>query len=71
MVDRASLSPQALAWLDGLSPGDRLALLKSNDTFAALAYQARMSARANQVLYQRLPEPDIPSNQLLDELDSQ
>lgn len=75
MVDRTALSPEALAWFDGLSQADQLALVKSNDDLQSLKamrdYHARMAARADEVLYQRLPEPSIPSNQLLDELDSE
>lgn len=75
MVDRAALSPEALAWFDGLSQADQLALVKSNDDLKSLEamrdYHARMAARTDEVLYQSLPEPSIPSNQLLDELDSE
>lgn len=75
MVDRTVLSPEALAWFDGLSLEDQLVLKKSNDTFQSLeelqAYRARMSARSGEVLYKTLPEPDVPSNQLMDELDSE
>lgn len=74
MVDRSALPPEALAWLDGLSEEDRLALCKSNETLATpealRGYLSRMSPRSGEVLYQRLPEPDVPSNQLADEMDS-
>ena len=75
MVNRAALSPEALAWFDGLSREDRLTLCKSNkpleDLNALQGYLSRMSPHSSTVLYQTIPEPDVPSNQLLDELDSE
>lgn len=75
MLDRRSLSPEACAFYDSLPHSDQLALQKSNEIFRTLdelqSYATRMAAHAGEVLYQTLPEPGVPSNQALDELDSE
>lgn len=75
MLDRATLTAEALDYLISLPYSDQVALLKSNIVLRSLEdmkdYRARMAAHADEVLYQTLPEPGVPSNQLLDELDSE
>lgn len=75
MIDPARLSPEARTFYDGLPHSDQLAVQKSNETFCSLdelqAYARRMATRAGEVLYQTLPEPGVPSNEGLDELDSE
>ena len=75
MLDRATLTAEALDYLISLPYSDQVALLKSNIVLRSLEdmkdYRARMAAHAGEVLYQTLPEPGVPSNQLLDELDSE
>lgn len=75
MLDLSALGAEARAYYNALPLSDQLALAKSNETFHSLEsmreYQTRMAAHAGEVLYQTLPEPGIPSNALLDELDSE
>lgn len=75
MLDFQALSPEARAFYDELPRSDQLALQKSNETFRTLeelqSYTHRMAAHAGEVLYQTLPEPGVPSNAALDELDSE
>lgn len=75
MLDRSSVTAEALEYLCSLPYCDQVSLLKSNMVLRSVEdmkdYRARMAARADEVLYQTLPEPGVPSNQLLDELDSE
>ena len=75
MVDPSSLPADARRYFDSLPKEEQLTMLKSNLSLQSLEelqeFCARMSPRSGDVLYQVLPEPAVPSNQLLDELDSE
>lgn len=75
MLDRAVLPAEAMAYFDALPLDAQIALEKSNTSFRSLDdirdYQQRMLSHVNDVLYQKLPDPAIPSNGDLDQLDSQ
>ena len=75
MVDPSSLSADARRYFDSLPKEEQLTMLKSNLSLQSLKelqeFYAQMSPRSGDVLYQVLPEPAVPSNQLLDELDSE
>ena len=74
MLDRALLSPEAIAYFNALPLDAQIALEKSNTSFRSLDdiqdYQQRMFSHVNDVLYKQLPEPAIPSNAALDPLDA-
>ena len=74
MLDRALLSPEAIANFNALPLDAHIALEKSNTSFRSLDdiqdYQQRMLSHVNDVLYKQLPEPAIPSNAALDPLDA-
>ena len=74
MLDRALLSPEAIAYFNALPLDAQIALEKSNTSFRSLDdiqdYQQRMLSHVNDVLYKQLPEPAIPSNAALDPLDA-
>lgn len=75
VVDPSSLPADARRYFDSLPKEEQLTMLKSNLSLQSLKelqeFCARMSPRSGDVLYQVLPEPAVPSNQLLDELDSE
>lgn len=75
MVNRSMLTLEAQAYFDSLPKEEQLAIDKSNQWLRSLEelqeFCARMSPRSGQVLYQTLPETSVPSNQVLDELDSE
>lgn len=75
MVNRSMLTLEAQAYFDSLPKEEQLALSKSNMWLHSLdelrEFCGRMSPRSGEVLYQTLPESSIPSNQILDELDSE
>ena len=75
MLDHAGLTPEALAYYNSLPLGDQIAMSHSNLTFRTLedlkGYQARNLSNLDAVLYQRLPDPAIPSNSALDPLDTE
>ena len=74
LLDRALLSPEAIAYFNALPLDAQIALEKSNTSFRSLDdiqdYQQRMLSHVNDVLYKQLPEPAIPSNAALDPLDA-
>ncbi len=75
MLDHTALSPEAMAYFRTLPLSAQIALEHSNLTFRTLedlkSYRAQSVGNLNSVLYQRLPEPDVPSNATLDPLDSE
>ena len=75
MVDPSSLSADARRYFDSLPKEEQLTMLKSNLSLHSLKelqeFYAQMSPRSGEVLYPVLPAPAVPSNQLLDELDSE
>lgn len=68
------LDPAAAAFFQTLSDSARIALEHSNLTFHTVddlkTYLADNPARVDEVLYQQLPDPAIPSNAAFDPLDS-
>ena len=74
MLDRALLSPEAIAYFNALPLDAQIALEKSNTSFRSLDdiqdYQQRMLSHVNDVLYTQLPAPAIPSTAALDPLDA-
>lgn len=69
-----NLSAEAAAYFRSLPDSTRTALEHSNLTFHTVedlkSYLEYNPTRVNEVLYQQLPEPSIPSNAALDPLDS-
>lgn len=69
-----NLSAEASAFFRSLPDSARTALELSNLTFQSVedikTYLADNPTHADEVLYQKLPEPAIPSNAALDPLDS-
>ena len=69
-----NLSSEAAAYFRSLPNSARTALEHSNLTFQTVddikSYLEDNPLRADEVLYQQLPEPAIPSNAALDPLDS-
>lgn len=69
-----NLSAEAAAYFRSLPDSTRTALEHSNLTFHSVedikSYLEYNPARASEVLYQKLPEPAVPSNAALDPLDS-
>ena len=69
-----NLTPEANAYFRSLPDDARTALEHSNLTFQTVddlkSYLAENPLRTDQVLYQQLPEPAIPSNAAPDPLDS-
>jgi hypothetical protein len=70
MLDLTSLTPDALAYYKSLSLADQVAINHSNLPFRTLedmtAYQQDMLAGTSNILYQRTPEPTVPSNNEMD-----
>ncbi len=68
------LNHAAAAYFQTLPDSARIALEHSNLTFHTVedlkAYLEDNPARTDEVLYQQLPDPAIPSNSALDPLDS-
>lgn len=68
------LDPTAVAFFQSLPESSRIALEHSNLTFHTIddlqGYLDENPIRADSVLYQRLPEPAIPSNAAYDPSDS-
>lgn len=68
------LTPSAAAFFQTLPDSARIALEHSNLTFHTeedlKTYLADNPARVDEVLYQQLPDPAIPSNAAFDPLDS-
>ena len=75
MLEHTSLTPEAMAYFRSLPLSAQIAMSHSNLTFRTIedlkAYQARSLQGMDDVLYKRLPEPDVPSNAAPDPLDSQ
>lgn len=69
-----NLSTEAAAYFRSLPDSTRSILEHSNLTFHTVedlkSYLEYNPVRADEVLYQQLPEPAIPSNAALDPLDS-
>ena len=69
-----NLSAEAAAFFRSLPDSARAALEHSNLTFQTVddlkSYLQDNPLRTDEVLYQQLPEPAIPSNAALDPLDS-
>ena len=75
MLDHAALTPEALSYFQSLPLSYQVAMNHSNLTFRTLedlkGYEERNLQGTDSVLYQRLPDPAIPSNSALDPLDAQ
>lgn len=69
-----NLNAEAAAYLRSLPEHKRVALEHSNLTFCTVddikSYLEDNPTGTGKVLYQQVPEPDIPSNSALDPLDS-
>ena len=72
MLDHAALTPEALSYFQSLRLSYQVAMNHSNLSFRTLedlkAYEERNLQGTDSVLYQRLPDPAIPSNSALDPL---
>lgn len=75
MLEETLLDGEARSFLQALPLADRIAMERSNLTFRTLddlrSYHAAMLSNLDAVLYQRLPDPAIPSNAALDPLDAE
>lgn len=75
MLDYALLAPEALSYYNALPLSARIAMEHSNLTLRTLedlkGYAENSVGLVGGVLYQTLPEPEVPSNSALDPLDSQ
>ena len=69
-----NLTAEAVTYFRSLPDSTRTALEHSNLTFRTVedlkSYLEYNPVRTHEVLYQQLPEPAIPSNSVLDPLDS-